>query len=209
MQTIVPDSFDRLWAVVVHDSPGGRRLIWSSEHRTWLPEYDFRDGFVATPLGSLTFAPASGEVGAVVPLTERLLRDRICQHCGLADLEDHFVAPDVFGEPSLLCVQMPHPQIVGSSGGNGARKHWGAIDGCSAVRGTFSTASWGEEQIDFGTPLVASHVRDWEWCSRCAGAAGNIAVAADAAGVAPKEYEQDRENALLRRRQANMASRRG
>jgi hypothetical protein len=109
---------------------------------------------------------------------------------------------------AIYCVQMADSSIVGSFGGSGTRKHWGSLNGCSAVKNDFQTDSWGEEYVTFGEGLVASHVRDWDWCTRCTAAAANVARAAETQGVSPAAYVQAREDELLRTRKANRASRR-
>jgi hypothetical protein len=92
--------------------------------------------------------------------------------------------------------------VVGSFGGSGTRKHWGSLNGCSAVRNGFYTDSRGDEHVCFGEGLAASHVRDWDWCSRCTGAAANFAHAAETEGMPPAAYVQDMEAELLRTRKA-------
>jgi hypothetical protein len=210
VDTILPASFDQLWAVVTYEHfGGGRRLLWSSVHHTWLPSRDFGFGFVTAPVPGFTGRPYDDELTVIPVLAERLTHAGVCQQCGLSELQDHFIAPDVYGSPAIHCLQMPSKAIVGSFGGSGTRKHWGSLDGCSAVKHEFYTNSWGGESIYFGEGLVASHVRDWDWCNRCTGAAANIASAAQGKGMSPAAYVQARKDDLLRERKANRASRRG
>jgi hypothetical protein len=72
----------------------------------------------------------------------------------------------------LYCVQRSDKTVVSSSGGGGSMKHWGSIFGCHAVKSQF----WlddarddedREEHVSYGEGMVASDVRDRDWCSRC------------------------------------------
>lgn len=201
--------FDQLWAVVVYERlGGGRRLLWSPVHRKWLPSLAYGGGFASTPIDGHHGRPCDDKLMATSALTQWLVQSGICQRCGLSAIEDHFVAPDVYGKAALYCVQMPDKAVVESSGRSGMRKHWGSLNGCSAVKSNFFTDSWGEEHVEFGAGLVASHVRDWGWCNRCTGAAANIARAAEEAGLPSDTYEQRQEDELLNTRKANRASRR-
>jgi hypothetical protein len=209
MDMILPASFDQLWAVVAYDRiGGGRRLLWSSAHRAWLPSIRSvrgRPWFTSTPVDGHEGQPYEDELEAIPGLVDKLLEDRICQRCGLSDVGDHFVAPNVHGDAALYCLQMPDPRVVESSGGQGMRKHWGTMFGCSAVRQRFLMDDHGSEHIDFGRALVASHVRDWEWCNRCIDAAADIRRAARTENQSPEKYVRDQERQLLRTRRASRA----
>lgn len=210
VDTILPASFDQLWAVVVYEQlGGGRRLLWSSVDRTWLPSRHYGSGFVSAPVPGYAGRPYDDELTAIPLLTDKLTRDGVCQRCGLSNLRDHLVAPDVYGAAAIYCVQLPDKSIVESSGGSGTRKHWGSLSGCSAVKSAFFTDSWGEEHVWFGEGLVASHVRDWDWCNRCTGTAANIARGAEERGARAAAYAQALEDELLETRKANRARRHG
>lgn len=205
----MPKAFDQLWAVVTYQSyGGGDRLLWSSEHQTWLLSLPYGAGFVSSPVDGFTGRPYDDEVAAVPRLADELLTRRICQHCCLSDLEDQFVAPDMFGDAAMYCVQRPHESVVSSFGGSGTRKHWGSLHACSAVKPRFLfVREWDEEEVDFGEGLVASHVRDWAWCDRCTNAARNIATAAEQASKSVEEFTREHQENLLERRARNRGSR--
>jgi hypothetical protein len=208
VDSTLPASCDQLWAIVAYAHSGaGRRLLWSPAHRAWLRSRDFGPGFLSTPVPGDDGRPYDDELAAIPALATELIRSGICQRCGLSDLGDHFIAPDVYGMSAIYCVQMPDRSIVESFGGSGTRKHWGSLNGCSAVKAGFYTDSWEEEHVSFGEGLVASHVRDWSWCNRCTGSAANITSAANAKGISPAAYVQAREDELLRTRKANRARR--
>lgn len=206
----LPSELDDFWAVVVNAwHSGGTRLLWSTTLQDWLPSRAYGDGFAASPVADGDLTPYDDEVQAIPGLARRLLTDRVCQRCGLSDLQDHLIAPDVFGDAAMYCVQMPDPSVVSSSGGSGSKKHWGALGGCGSVGPEFLTTAYGEEQINYGDGLVASHVRDWQWCSRCLTAARNLASAADRQGRPVADFLRDRERDLLANRHANRLGRRG
>jgi hypothetical protein len=194
MDTILPDGLDDLWAVVVNEyCGGGTRLLWSPEYHVWLPSRTYGAGFRAGPVDSYEGRPCDDELVGAAKLAETLLRQRICQRCGLTELRDHFVAPDVFGMAALYCVQQPDPRVVSSFGGNGTRKHWGSRFGCSAVRSEHFTDRQGHDHVDYGEGLVAAKVRDWEWCARCTGTAGNLSNK-ESQGRSPWDYVDEIEN---------------
>ncbi|WP_162788385.1 hypothetical protein [Amycolatopsis albispora] len=192
MNAILPKSLDDFWAVVVYESyGGGTRLLWSPEHHDWLPSNAYGSGFVRMPVPGYEGRPYDDELSGAIALADELLRRRICQRCGLSDLEDHFVAPDVFGTAALYCLQQPDPRVVSSFGGTGTRKHWGSRLGCASVRAKYFTDRDNERYVDYGEGLVASHVRDWEWCARCTGAAGNVACNPEVGDRSPWDYVEE------------------
>jgi hypothetical protein len=208
VETILPAPFDQLWAVVTYGQfGGGRRLLWSSVHRTWLPSRDYGPGFVSAPILGYAGRPYDDQLTAIPVLADNLTHDGICQRCGLSDLRDRFIAPDVYGAAALYCVQLPDKSIVESFGGSGIKKHWGSLNCCSAVKAAFYTDSWGEGHVCFGGVLVASHVRDWDWCNRCTGTASNVACAAEEKDTPAAAYVRALEDELLRNREANRARR--
>jgi hypothetical protein len=150
MDIILPTAFDQLWAVVTYEHfGGGKRLLWSSAYRVWLPSRDFGPGFVSTPIPDYAGQSYDYELAAIPALTDKLIQSGVCQRCGLSDLQDHFVAPDVYGMAAIYCVQMPDNSIVESFGGSGDRKHWGSLNGCSAVKHDFHIDSWGRGAHSF------------------------------------------------------------
>lgn len=208
MDTIFARSADQMWAVVVYQHFGdGRRLLWSSNHHAWLPSYAYGQGFATTPPSDFDGRPYEDDLAAIPELIDEFIRDGICQHCGLSGAEDHFIAPDVFGDAALHCVQKPNRSVVASFGGDGMHKHWGSLHGCSAVKSEFYTDTYGLEYVHFGEGLVASHVRDWDWCSNCTRSAVHIAKAASSKGVPPAKYVHDREYEVLRSREKNRDTR--
>ncbi|MDQ1741708.1 MAG: hypothetical protein QOE23_47 [Pseudonocardiales bacterium] len=176
VRVILPECFDQFWAVVLLDYAGaGRRLLWSPAHRTWLPNRAYTPGFVEQPLIEFAPQPYSEDVDAVPEIAARLVQRRVCYRCGATKLFDHFIAPDVLGNASMYCVQLPDPSVVASSGGSGQKKHWGTMLGCSAVKQEFWINQWGTETVRYGNALIANDVRDYDWCARCTSMAANIA----------------------------------
>lgn len=192
----MPKVFDELWAVVLYDyQGGGRRILWSTRYRAWLPSTGYGVGFTETPVVRYDVRPQAEDLSGVTDLVDVFVENGVCQRCGLSELGEHFVAPDVFGITSLYCVQQPDPRVVGSFGGGGNRKHWASRFGCPAVRPEYFTGREDDRWVDYGEGLIASHVRDWGWCSRCAGAANNLAGRARSVERAPCNYvrENDKE----------------
>jgi hypothetical protein len=150
-------------------------------------------GFSSVPIDGYEGKPYDDELSGAASLADKLLQNRICQRCGLADLRDHFITPDVFGMAALYCVQQPDPRVVRSFGGNGTRKHWGSRFGCSAVNAEYFTNRDNERYVDYGEGLVATRVRDREWCARCTGAAGNLAHRASDQEGSPWHYVREME----------------
>lgn len=93
----------------------------------------------------------------------------------------HYIAPDVYGDPALYCVQVPPYSVVDSKGGRGSAKHWGSPFGCQSVTRfidigmNVSGPYMGPlAAYTFGEPLVADEVIDREWCSRCSNTADTV-----------------------------------
>ena len=205
--TIMPFAFNEYWAVVLHNRYGGR-MLWSAALRAWLAPRDFSVGFGTYPYEPGQAEPWQDEIQEVLAINDRLDSDRICQHCGLTDRADHLIVPNASGVPTRYCLQRPPRDVVYSRGGGGNRKHWGTMFGCAAVEAAFSTDSWGSELATYGQGVVASHLRDLDWCGRCTGLAGNIARAAQERSQTLRDYVEERENELLQRREQNRTRRR-
>jgi hypothetical protein len=202
--------FDRLWAVVALESldtahTSGRRLVWSPEHQAWRNAYNYgAPGFFPEPANG---QPNADYVASTLALLDRTgdycpYAPQRREQCGLPIAGDHFVAPGVCGEPVLYCVQRPDKTVVSSFGGGGNMKHWGSIFGCHAVKKQFwrDTAWDDEEHVSYGEGMVASAVRDRDWCSRC-----TRLGEPDSAALYAKAEKAERD--LLNRRTANRARR--
>lgn len=114
MDIILPVGLDNLWAVVVNEyGGGGRRLMWSPTHHSWLPSRTHGAGFSQVP--DQEGRPYDDELLGATKLAEALRHQQLCQRCTLPELRDHFVAPDVFGMAALYCLQQPDPRVVASS----------------------------------------------------------------------------------------------
>jgi hypothetical protein len=81
-------------------------------------------------------------------------------------------------------------------------KHWGSIFGCHAVKSQFwLDDAWDdEEHVSYGEGMVASDVRDRDWCSRCAHFGEP-----DSAGLYAQAEKAERD--LLERRAVNRTRR--
>lgn len=179
------DAFSKLYAVVLdHDRGGGMRVKWSLEHTAWIRNRDYsRDGWRQSPdtAGTVDVPTDDDRVLALALATGAA--QAWCQRCGLTDPHMHFIAPNIYGEPTLYCVQAPCPEVVNSKGGGGRVKHWGSPFGCQAVDyiidsdGGPASPHIGPVALHiFGQPLVAEDVIDRPWCSRCTGSAFNVRV---------------------------------
>ena len=98
----------------------------------------------------------------------------ICNRCGQREPGLHFIAPNVYGDAELYCVQMPSYSVVESSGGSGHLKHWGSPFGCQAVAYDIDSDRRGSggyigprAAYVYGRPLPAEEVIGRDWCSRC------------------------------------------
>lgn len=176
------------------------RARWLRDSQKWTAIDPLRQERPAEPGDEPDRESLLGMVAATKPLA-----GYSCVHCELFGLRKHFVTEDVFGVPTLYCLQRPCPLVVRSSGQGGSRKHWRSSAACHAVEMTFWTDQWGEEHIDFrrNRPLVADHVLQFEWCDRCRNNAGNIAGAASAKGMSPAAYVAEMDRDLLERRRVN------
>jgi hypothetical protein len=173
--------FDRLWAVVTHESidtayMSGQRLLWSPRDQAWRRAYDYgAPGFFPEPTNA---QPDANYLAGVLALLDRTgeycpYQPQRRRQCGQPVAGDHFVAPGVCGEPVLYCVQRPDKTVVSSFRGGGNMKHWGSIFGCHAVKSQFWLEdAWSDENrvehVSYGEGMVASDVRDRDWCSGCA-----------------------------------------
>jgi hypothetical protein len=186
------DVFSRFYAVVLdHWAGAGRRVRWSPSHMSWLcskdypPPHNPRDCWLSAP--GETFgrpnAPTEEDRAAAADLALNFIQPgrQICQRCWQADPGLHFIAPDVYGDPEIYCVQFPSYTVVDSKGGSGAKKHSGGPFGCRSVEHVIASG-WGERgpylgplaAYVFGHPLPADEVIAREWCSRCVGTAYNV-----------------------------------
>jgi hypothetical protein len=185
----VPPSLDELFAVVLWSRLGGKRVRWDTSRKEWLCSSDWGIGFRRQEprhrigdgewsMWSQVHDPEEADIERVVALADGLVRDRICQWCGHAELRLHGVAPDVYGRPSLVCVLRPDPTCVSSYGGGGRAKHWGSRSGCQSVRGgaVHAPHDWALRAgyMLYGEPLDALDVFDRDWCSKCSGTAWNV-----------------------------------
>jgi len=194
--------------VVVREERGAAgRLLWSPGRQHWLPAASYGPGFANEQVDPDSTAPSSEDLARVLHLGAEFAT-RGCQRCGLTGLDDHLIAPDVYGQLTRYCVQLPDPTVVCSFGGTGDRKHWGSPYGCSAVRPGFRTTEYGEEQVEYGEGLIAARVRDWDWCVRCAQTAATIARSAAAVDLPAATYVENELSQLLTRRSQNRLARR-
>jgi len=201
--TDVHDLFPKFYAVVLHHWAGsGLRVRWSTPHQSWLRSVDHsryrRSAWTSEP-GMLHGKPdrpdtteqttACSVAGTAIGQDET---PHFCPRCWREDPQSHFIAPDVYGEPELYCVQVPAYSVVDSSGGAGVLKHWGSPFGCQSVKGTIESSELPREShigpaaaYVFGTPLPADEVIDREWCSRCTRAAENVRANSTQTGEDP------------------------
>jgi hypothetical protein len=179
------DAFSRFYAVILdHWEGSGRRVRWSRPHKAWLrsrddPAHNPRDCWVDSPGESFGRPDGPSEesraAAAELALDFTQQRTRLCQRCWHFDPGLHFIAPNVYGEPEVYCVQVPSYTMVDSAGGTGRHKHWGSPFGCQSVAHAIDVGS-GEyigplAAYVFGNPLPAEEVIAREWCSRCLRAA--------------------------------------
>lgn len=183
--TPLPDGLSELFAVVVRSDSPGDLVRWVRGGDSWEAESPWGGGFatqgpertvdvMGTGYRLRQKSPDPAALGDAAALVEELRRQRMCQHCSLGDPAVHAVAPDVWGEVKLLCLFRPDPATVESSGGNGARKHWGHPNGCAAVASQDVHASddWSSYgTYRYGTPMTTYKALESTWCSRCSNAA--------------------------------------
>lgn len=182
-------ALSELYAVVLsYRQHTNVRVKWSPDREVWLANHPaFADEWVDAPgvaWISSPNAPADDEFEVALQIAPRA-RER-CNRCGLTDPSAHFIALNVYGIPTLYCVQAPSADIVGSRGGGGRSKHWGGPLGCRNVSASFEY-DWGPDTPYIGTvavnfygrPLIAEEVINWPWCTFCTNAAGGPAGAVD------------------------------
>lgn len=182
-------ALSELYAVVLsYREHTNVRVKWSPDREVWLANHPaFADEWVDAPgvaWISSPNAPADDEFEVALQIAPRA-RER-CNRCGLTDPSAHFIALNVYGIPTLYCVQAPSADIVGSRGGGGRSEHWGGPLGCRNVSASFEY-DWGPDIPYIGTvavnlygqPLIAEEVINWPWCTFCTNAAGGPASAVD------------------------------
>lgn len=183
--TPLPDGLAELFAVVVWSDSPGDLVRWVRGGDAWEAESPWGSGFAAQgpeqtvdAMGSgyrlRQKGPDSAALGDAEALVDELRRQRMCQHCGVGDPAAHAVAPDIWGEVTLLCLFRPDPATVESSGGSGERKHWGHPNGCPAVtsQDVHASGDWSSYGIyRYGTPMTTFKALESSWCSRCSNAA--------------------------------------
>ncbi|MFI8527580.1 hypothetical protein ACIGB8_24185 [Promicromonospora sukumoe] len=166
--------FDSLYAVVLHGRLGGR-LRWSPEEHGWLRWSSIYG--VWEPAVDPSVSPDDEDLRIGHSLAAR----SDCMDCG-GQSAMHFIEADPFGRPTRYCVARPSAAVVGSGG---TKKHWGSPHGClrnSAYQGEYyeyerhDGVSWPGGWFLYGEPLSADLVIASEWCSRCTGAARNVAA---------------------------------
>jgi hypothetical protein len=210
------DELSKFYAVVLHHEAGSsRRVRWSPTARAWLSSHAYAryrpDPWLDSP--EETFGrpdtPYEAELVAAVELASKVTAPQtrfFCQRCWQSSPAFHFIAPDVYGDPELYCVQVPSFTVVNSSGGNGTLKHWGSPFGCQSVQYAIDSDLYtGTEYIGpragyvYGQPLPAEEVINRDWCSRCQGHAYNARSNASSKGGT--EAELARKNAKMHVRQ--------
>ncbi|NMO50413.1 hypothetical protein HH310_04300 [Actinoplanes sp. TBRC 11911] len=216
-------TFSRFYAVVLgHWAGGGRRIRWSTQHNAWVRGEAYgrylADPWLTEP--GQTFGrpdgPAEEDQVAASALANSVVkpdgRPFFCQRCWGSGPESHFIAPDVYGDPELYCVQMPAYSVVDSSGGSGEVKHWGSPYGCQSVDQSIDTASTGREPYlgpcaayVFGRPLPADEVINRDWCSRCTGFASNVKHNAAERGEDQVEWARKETRRHVRRLSRSLA----
>lgn len=184
-------SWSQLYAVVLnHQRFSSDRVRWNNEHQAWVGVRDF-DRSLNYPWKSHPGTTAGFEdrpsdddlIAARKALEDWLEKHQGyagCERCGSLELKLHFIAPDVYGDPKVYCVQRPSYSVVESRGGSGRLKHWGSPYGCQSVeahldRGSWSDAKrWTRAAYLYGNPLSAEQVINRDWCTLCTRTAGNV-----------------------------------
>lgn len=202
--------FSKFYAVVLnHQRGSGQRVRWSPQNNAWTRNKDYAR-YLDAPWRSepgevfgQSDAPHEDELVAALVVAKRVVatgRNRFyCECCFHDDAQSHFIAPNVYGEPTLFCVQYPSYSVVESSGGNGRVKHWGSPFGCQSVKHHISDRSYSQAPYIgpvavhvYGRPLPADEVINREWCSRCVGAAYNVRNNAAASGDDALEWAREK-----------------
>lgn len=166
------DVFDEFYGVVLTHWFGGP-LLWSPTHRAWLRLVSREAGWADEPVEGDKVVDA--ELVAAQALATEFADAGTCERCGAsARPQTHFIAIDVFGDPAVWCVQQPSPEVVGSRGGGGTKKHWGSPLACNAADETIISSALpgaGSNGIvaafPHGRPLAADDVMLRGWCARC------------------------------------------
>lgn len=187
--SLVPQVLSDLFALVLHSERGMSRVRLAANGQEWLQSSAYGRGFdrqdppqrVGT--GEMSFmtsvsVPSADDVAAAVAVAETLERSRQCEYCGVGSLQNHVIAPDIYGDPELSCLLRPNPTVVGSFGGAGQTKHVGGPSGCRYVRATeihvpgrfYASAG----HYLYGEPLTTVEAVEREWCSKCSGTAHNV-----------------------------------
>jgi hypothetical protein len=188
----VLDMFSAFYAVVLyHQVRSGLRVRWSPTHTAWVRSAAYSrympDPWLDIPgeVYGHVDAPTEEDRAAAISLAASVIRPErspfLCQRCGLGESRNHFIAPDVNGDPELYCLQVPAYSVVGSSGGTGRLKHWGSPYGCHSVKYSIDSDAYARRSYIgplaayvFGAPLPADGVINREWCARCTGTAANV-----------------------------------
>lgn len=199
------DLFSGFHAVVLDHWTGSGRVRWSPSHGAWLANrrhclHEPRDCWEDSPGETLgrPDAPSEEACSSAVELAQEFVRKQatsVCQRCWQESPGLHFIAPNVYGDSEIYCVQMPSYTVVDSNGGSGQKKHWGSPYGCRYV-GCHIDSGWGESQECigplaahmFGRPLPAAEVIAREWCSLCTERAHNVRNNAMARGQEQSEW---------------------
>jgi hypothetical protein len=186
------DVFSRFYAVVLnHWAGSGRRVRWSRRHGAWLRSRDYGryhpDPWLDEPgeTHGRSDAPAEDDQAAATTLACSIAnpdsQSYFCQRCWRSSPESHYIAPDIYGDSALYCLQVPAYDVVDSFGGTGQLKHWGSPFGCQSVDQYIDSGGLGRGPYlgplavyVFGQPLPADEVINRAWCSRCTGFATNV-----------------------------------
>lgn len=204
------DIFSKFYAVVLNHEAGQYRVRWSAEHGAWIRTRDFegpnrrwRDA--PAEIFGRADAPDEEDRAAAVTVAHAFASASRCDRCrSVAKSEQHFIAPNVHGEPEVYCLQMPSYTVVDSRGGDGEKKHWGSPFGCQSVEAWIDDDWPYREFIGpvaayvYGSPLPAEAVIDRDWCSRCVGAAHNARTNAATRGESAREWASERNQSHVR-----------
>lgn len=187
----------------------------SPTDRAWLGTHDYAryrsDPWLDSAGGTFgrPDTPSPDELAAAVALASKVTAPRkpfFCQRCWQSSPAFHFIAPDVYGEPELYCVQIPSFAVVDSAGGSGDLKHWGSPFGCQSVEYAIDSDLYvGGQYIGplagyvYGRPLPAEEVINRDWCSRCQGRAQNVRSNASLRGEDETELASERGRARVKR----------